>query len=141
MDRDDAVGIVQGLNMQSRGQSESAECVDRNDQGHHNVRLRCELRLQKWRHDCRPIRITNRMTVAIPVANNSLVISSFASGNLLGRSRLMTERSPREMATSLPEPPASPPEDPAPPVILNHQAIHRRILRRHLHHRFRQPKL
>lgn len=52
--------------------------------------------------------------VTIPVAENSLVIPRYLSGDLVGRSMLMTERSPMEMSSNLPEPPPPPPTTPPP---------------------------
>jgi len=54
------------------------------------------------------------VNVQIPVASNSLVIPKYVSGNITGKSRLMTERAPMVMAANLPEPPP-PSEEPPPP--------------------------
>lgn len=44
------------------------------------------------------------VTVTIPATANSLVVPRFVFGDLIGRTRLMTERFPMEMSTNLPEP-------------------------------------
>lgn len=54
------------------------------------------------------------VNVTFPVAGNSLVVPQFASGDVVGRARLMTERTGSQMATSLPAPPP-PPAPPSPP--------------------------
>lgn len=48
------------------------------------------------------------VTVSIPVASNSLVVPQFISGTITGRSQLLTERTPTQMAVNLPTPPAPP---------------------------------
>ena len=59
--------------------------------------------------------------VTMPIAANSFITPQFVTGNLIGRSALMTERSPMQMSANLPEPPPPPPpppsdpEDPPPP--------------------------
>lgn len=47
--------------------------------------------------------------VIAPVNGNSLVVPKFISGNLEGKSLLMTERSPMSMSAALPTPPPPPP--------------------------------
>ncbi len=54
------------------------------------------------------------VNVSFPMAGNSLVIPKFASGDVIGRATLMTERTGSQMAANLPAPPP-PPQPPAPP--------------------------
>lgn len=55
--------------------------------------------------------------VTAPLASNSYGVPQYVGGDLVGRARLMTERSPIQMAANLPEPPPPPalPLPPAPP--------------------------
>ncbi|TWT49741.1 TadE-like protein [Rubripirellula amarantea] len=53
-----------------------------------------------------------QVIVTIPVADNSFVLPRYVTGNLSGQSTLMTERSPMQMASTLPTPPPPPPADP-----------------------------
>lgn len=54
------------------------------------------------------------VTVMAPVSNNLWITPQFLTGDLIGSSRLMTERAPIQMAAALPTPPP-PPAPPAPP--------------------------
>ena len=47
--------------------------------------------------------------VEFPAVNNSLVLPQFITGDIVGTCELLTERSPAQMATALPEPPPPPP--------------------------------
>ena len=63
-----------------------------------------------------PSEITDSTTevlvrVVAPVSGNSLVVPNFASSDVIGQARLLTERSPGQMSNSLPEPPPPPPDD------------------------------
>ena len=52
------------------------------------------------------------VSVTFPVAENSLVVPEFVSGNVLGQCAMVTERSKAMMSVNLPAPPPPPP----PPV-------------------------
>ncbi|KAA1259113.1 TadE-like protein [Rubripirellula obstinata] len=58
--------------------------------------------------------------VRLPISENSFFTPEYLFGDLIGRSALMTERSPMQMSTSLPQPPPptpSPqPPTPTPPI-------------------------
>lgn len=54
--------------------------------------------------------------VTAPMADNSFGVPQYVGGDLVGRARLMTERSPIQMAANLPAPPPPPPPPTPPPT-------------------------
>lgn len=56
--------------------------------------------------------------VTFPVADNSLIVPEFVSGQIIGRSAMVTERPKGVMSLTLPEPPPdpTPPSDPSSPT-------------------------